>query len=561
MKEPIFRRPPNVNEMGTASKLDNLKFDTASKKPTALVAGGASFLGSPLCEALIAQGFSVIAVDNLATTGSRGNIEGLLGSPYFSFWEEDINKPEFKLSRNISLSHIFHLAAAEEHLSSSRLSLQTLLVNSLGTKNLLDLAVERGAKFLLVSSTEVFHGALSQVSLEAYFGKEADTAQLTFGEAKRFAETLTAEYFKTYDLATTIVRIKDPYGPRMNLAESVPLTNLINQALNKGKIELVGDGLRTLNPTYVTDIVFGIVKAGVRFHKGEIFNIINPERQTERAIAEALKKNISKLEIVNIKGDEFEPPYYPLILNPAQEKLGWTPKVPFPQGLIETIEFFRKKGPEKKPPVASESPKLIASVPKLGKVKRRALVLRRLILAALIALISWVIILPPALFLANIHVGNRNIDGAGKSLAADDLDAASLKAQRAESAFKASEEATGNFFWPDILPWFKEPMRQTKDYLFFAENISAATKSAIGGLMLFEAASNDKGEKAILGGVEEAKMKIKQAKRNLAIAASVDIEKDKLPGFLKGSYQNLIKEGQGLEELLDAIEATLEKNF
>src|SRR3990167_2810136 len=243
--------------MDTAPRQENSKLNFSKKdRPAVLVAGGAGFIGSFLCEALVTQEYNVICVDNLEF-GSKANIEKLTHLPSFTFWEADINKPGFTLPPTIQISHIFHLAGVEKHQSDAQASLSTLLVNSYGTKNLLDLAASKKSSFVLVSSTEVFHGAVTQTSLYKYFKDGRNIIQTSFAEAKRFAESLTAEYLKKQGLNALVVRVKDPYGPRMDLGSGSPLAGLIAQAINKDKIEIQGDGLKTLNPTFIADIVFG----------------------------------------------------------------------------------------------------------------------------------------------------------------------------------------------------------------------------------------------------------------------------------------------------------------
>lgn len=539
--------------MPTAGVEQNLKLKIGSNKNTALVSGGSGFLGSHLCEALVSQGFSVIAIDK-PSQNSKENLKELLTSPNFTLWEEDINKPGFKLSPTVLLTHIFHLASAEEHLSSSRISLQTLLVNSLGTKNLLDLAMQRKAKFLLMSSTEVFHGAMSRTSLEAYFGKGVDPTELSFAEAKRFAENLTAEYFKNYGISTTIVRIKDPYGPRMSLEESDPLGNLINLSVTQNKLELGSDGLKTHNPTYVSDIIYGVIKAALGQHKGEIFNLINPEKLTERSIAEALKSSLGRLEITYKKGEEVELPSYPLIIDPTKEKLGWSPKVTFAKGLRETIDFTQNRGSSGKQTKSPEASKTFTPLAKPPKEKVKGPLLRRILLASLSLLLIWIVLVPPTLFGLNIYTGQRSLEKANQSMKADDLKEATTQAQEAESAFERGERVSRNLFWPAYLPWLGEQVKQTRSYLFFAENISSATKLTASGLLAikdFEVSSNGKGvSEAILG---NAGKEINNAERKLELAASLEIDQTKLPAPLRDSYNDLIEQQEELKQLLDAL--------
>lgn len=540
--------------METAYQDKKFKFIGRERQPTALVAGGAGFLGSHLCETLVTQKFNVICVDNRLSEEAKQNIAGLLSFPNFSLWEEDINKPGFTISPTIPLSHIFHLASIEEYLAASETSLQTLLVNSFGTKNLLDLAVERRAKFILVSSAEVFHGALSQTSLKTYFSHETDPTILSFSEAKRFAESLTAEYFKEYNLFTLIARIKDPYGPRMNLSANAALAKLISQALEKDKIEIVGDGLRALNPTYVTDIIFGLVKLTLQGGKGEIFNLINPEKYTERAIAEHLKKIVGGREIVYKKGEEIELPSYPLIISSAEEKIGWSPKVPLDQGLNNTIEFFQGKETIKEPKKeVSSQAALPTVVVKTGKKQW----LRWIFFLACLAIIIWTSILPVGELIASLYFADRNLNQSIDNLLADKATLASSQAKAAEGQYKNGEEASGRIWFISLLR-LKEPLKQTRNYLVYAGDLAAATKFSAETLNLVtEAVDSRVSNQEATTKLELAETNIKAARKNLEIANSLAIEEAKLPGSLKEGYRKLAGKERGLEELVTSLEGIL----
>lgn len=549
--------------MDTADKVKNSKFGFSGKQPTALVAGGAGFLGSHLCEALVAQNFNVIAVDNLAGEKSKQNIENLLSSPNFSFWEEDINKPGFTISPTVTLTHIFHLASVEERLASSEISLQTLLVNSLGTKNLLDLAVERKAKFILVSSTEVFHGAISQMSIGAYFEHGADPAQLSFSEAKRFAETLTAEYFKKYSLSTTVVRIKDPYGPRMTLSAGNALDKLISQALDKKKIEIIGDGLKTLNPTYVSDIIFGIIKAALHETKGEIFNIINPEKYTERAVAENLKRIIGGVEIVYKKGEALELPFYPLVLGPAEEKLAWVPKVPLPQGLNETAAFYReKKGEGEKETKETIQPKEAVIVPKIQKAGRGWPMFRLLVFLSSLALVFWFAALPIATLVGSTYFGNKNLDQALANLTHDKAKVAASQSEEAERSYKRSQSASEDISWLANLLRMRKTTEETENYLLLGENIAAAAKfSALAEVAILEASQPEVPDGKAIDSLKTARSDLDSARRNLEIAAAVRCDEKKLPAILRGNYQKLLDKEKVVTALVNSLDEDLQTIF
>ncbi|MCH7541908.1 NAD-dependent epimerase/dehydratase family protein [Patescibacteria group bacterium] len=538
--------------METAYTDKKIKSKGEVGKPTALVAGGAGFLGSYLCEALVAQNLNVICVDNLAH-GSKANIENLLSLPNFTFWQEDINKPEFTVPPTIELTHVFHLASVEEHLSSNEITLQTLIVNSLGTKNLLDLAVAKKSKFILVSSTEVFQGVLSQTNLVKYFG-EADPAKLTFAEAKRFAEALSAEYLKKYNLSTVVVRIKDLYGPRMSLAPADIIGNLINQAVSKNKIEIIGDGLKTINPTFVTDIVYGIVKAAFQGDKGDIFNLISPEKVTERAVAELLK-TIVGVEVEYKEKNEVEPPTHPLIFSKTVEKLRWSTKVPLDQGLSQTVAFYKGKGKE----IKKDTPK--PAIPPLRKEERgiNKNIVGRLITASLIALIIWLVGVPVAASYGNLYFGNNSLEAAVNNLSKNETRGAIEKSQSAQKSYESSLKGVGNISWlPNILGQ-KDKTQQAKNYLLIAEELSKAT-SFIGQTLelISEATRSDKSTVEVLEKTQLAKDTIAQAKKSMDVASSVNVDKEKLPYFFKDSFTKRQKDIETLGGLINSIEANLD---
>ncbi|OGY24082.1 MAG: hypothetical protein A2172_00875 [Candidatus Woykebacteria bacterium RBG_13_40_15] len=541
--------------METATEGQKLEFKNFENKPTALVAGGAGFLGSYLCEALIAQGFNVLCVDNLARS-SKKNIEKLLSFPNFFFWEEDINRAGFTISPNVKITHIFHLASVEEYLSSNNLSLETLLVNSIGTKNLLDVAVQKKAKFIFVSSSEVFRGAFSQKNLSIYFGKEAGTTHLTFGEAKRFSETLAAEYFNKFDLPVVIVRIKDPYGPKMNLSSDNIVSKSISQAI-KGKIEIIGDGLRVANPTFVTDIIFGIVKAAIKGEKGEIFNLISRERCTERALAEHLKKLFGGVEVVYKEQKELDLPESPLILDDAQGKLNWDPKVPLDDGLVQTVNFYKVGGTENKEEKNVPSNPIVPPVELTGKKGFDKNFLRNLFLGAILVLFLWATAVPIITSAASYYLGNKNFNSALEELKQDKTDNAVAHAEKAENFYKRSQESLQNISWLLTATNLKGTLQQTSNYLFLAETLSRAVNFESKSIGNINDASSADGEK-LKEDLKKAIENITEADKNIDVASTISIDARKLPAFLNKDYQTLQEKRQTLESLSETINSNLE---
>lgn len=542
--------------METVLNAQKLKFKGEEKQPTALVAGGAGFLGAYLCEALIAQNFNVICVDNL-THGKKENIENLLSFPNFTFWEEDISKPGFTASPTIHLTHIFQLASVEEYLASKEPTLQTLIVNSYGTKNLLDLANGKKAKFILVSSTEVFYGALSQTNLSKYFSGEHESNRLSFAEAKRFAEALAAEYLKKYNLTTVVVRIKDPYGPRMSLSSGNVLTDLISQAVHNKSIEIVGDGLKTLNPTFVTDIIFGIVKAALQGDRGDIFNLVNPEKFTERAIAEKLKE-ITGIELEYKKGEDIELPSHPLLFSKTEEKLGWTPKITLDQGLSQTAAFYKESSKGKQVKQMIPKPALL-NLGGVKKINKHKILLTRVLSASLFLLAVWVVGLPLGIFAGGFYFGNKALTTAVASLDKDNTRAVIKNSEKAETAFKSSQEAVGNISWLTGLVGREKEAQEVQSYLFMEENLSQATRyigSALESIQL--ASSKGIAKIEILKKVDIAKSNMNQAKKHLDIVKALAVSKDKLPTFAKGTFEVRQGDKTKLENLIQTLEINLQ---
>jgi nucleoside-diphosphate-sugar epimerase len=541
--------------METAKENQKVELKKFEDKPTAIVAGGAGFLGSYLCESLIAQNFNVICIDNLARS-SKQNIEKLLSFSNFFFWEEDINKPGFTISPTVKVTHVFHLASVEEYLSANKLSLQTLLVNSFGTKNLLDIALQKEAKFIFVSSSEVFRGAFSQTTLSNYFGNETATTHLTFGEAKRFSETMAAEYFKNFNLPVVIVRIKDPYGPKMNLETDNIVASVLSQGL-KGKIEVIGDGLKTANPTYVTDIIFGIVKAAIKGESGEIINLINQERFTERAIAEHLKKLLGNLEIVYKEQKQLEMPEPPLIFNQA-EKLGWSPKVSLDEGLLQTINYYKdiKEGKSEETIVAHKPTVPIVEV-RVNKPGGRKSLLN-IVLIALGALLLWTTAFPLVNSALSYYLGNKNLSEGLSALEKDNSDTAASHAQTAENLYKNSQESLQNISWLLNALNLKEATKQTNNYLFFAETISRVANYDSKSKSEIKKASGNSSD--LSRDLTKASDSITEAYKNLEIASTIAIETKRLPPFFRDDYKNLQEKEKTLEKLTETISTNLESN-
>ena len=305
---------------------------------TSIVTGGAGFLGSHLCERLLAEGHKVICVDNLIT-GSRANIEHLAGDN-FTFIQHDVTVP---LHLAEPIDYILHFASPASPIDYLELPIQTLKVGSLGTHNALGLAKAKGARILLASTSEVYGDPLVHPQPESYWGNVNPVGPRgVYDEAKRFAEAMVMAYHRAHGLDTRIVRIFNTYGPRMRPRDGRVVPTFIQQALDGEPLTVYGDGSQTRSFCYVDDEIEGIYRL-LMSDVNEPVNIGNPHEMTVLEFAEAI------LELTGAPGPvrhEELPVDDPKIRQPditrARELLGWEPRVPLRDGLERTIAYFRQ---------------------------------------------------------------------------------------------------------------------------------------------------------------------------------------------------------------------------
>lgn len=316
--------------MSTARPFEITTYDEHS---IALVAGGGGFLGSALCQLLLQKNLQVICVDHFRNK-NYANISGFEKNKNFRLIEHDLNCPLPK----INLPHyIFHLAGIDEYFYNKELTLETLKVNSLGTQNLLELARQSGAKFTFASSCEVF----SPFPLISKLSEGLLEQQKSFShyEAKRFSESLIAQYVRDYDLNCRIVRLIDVYGPGMNLEAETTIAKIIQSAKEGNPFVLEEDGLEVLYPTYVMDAIEGLVRATFLSNtSGKIYSLLGEKITTSRFIGIITKLTENKTEIQFRKTSKDEPS---LLLPPDAKKtqaaLGWQPKTSLKDGLKKTL--------------------------------------------------------------------------------------------------------------------------------------------------------------------------------------------------------------------------------
>lgn len=317
---------------------------------TILVAGGAGFIGSSLCKSLLKDGYKVLSIDNLIT-GVKGNIEELLQNPNFKFLQEDIAKLIQTLESKIhKLDYIFHLASPASPNKKSKKSyinypIETLLANSVGTHNLLELALKKNAKFLYVSSSEVYGNPLVSPQTEDYFGNvNPNGIRSVYDEAKRFGEAMTMAYFRKHRVNIRIIRIFNTFGPFMQKDDGRVVSNFINQAINNEPLTVYGKGDQTRSFCYVDDMIDGLKKAMFsEDSNGEVFNLGNPDERSILSLAELIKKMTnSSSHIVYEELSEDDPKTRNPDISKAKKILGWEPKINIEEGLEETVKYFRE---------------------------------------------------------------------------------------------------------------------------------------------------------------------------------------------------------------------------
>ncbi|HEV8241064.1 MAG TPA: UDP-glucuronic acid decarboxylase family protein [Thermoanaerobaculia bacterium] len=320
---------------------------------TAVVTGGAGFLGSHLCERLLAEGHRVICVDNLLT-GRRENVAKLLADPRFRFIHHDISKP---LEIADKVDRILHFASPASPVDYLELPIQTLKVGSLGTHNSLGLAKAHGARFLLASTSEVYGDPQVHPQPESYWGNVNPVGPRgVYDEAKRFAEAMTMAYHRYHGLDTRIVRIFNTYGPRMRSRDGRVVPAFIQQALLGEPMTVFGDGGQTRSFCYVTDLVEGIYRL-LESDLHEPCNVGNPTEMTVLQFAQRIKALIgSKSEIVFQKLPVDDPKTRQPDIALARTRLGWEPKVALDEGLGRTIDYFRGELAAAAAPVGAAAP-------------------------------------------------------------------------------------------------------------------------------------------------------------------------------------------------------------
>jgi dTDP-glucose 4,6-dehydratase len=305
-----------------------------------LITGGAGFIGSHLCERFLSDGHEVVCMDNLLT-GKVENISHLFGKDGFMFVKQDVTN---FIHVPGHLDAVLHFASPASPVDYMRFPIQTLKVGALGTHKALGLAKDKGATFLLASTSEVYGDPLIHPQPETYWGNVNPIGpRSVYDEAKRFAEAITMAYHRYHGLDTRIVRIFNTFGPRMRIGDGRVVPAFLSQVLRKEPLTIYGDGSQTRSFCYVTDLVDGIVRLLASGHT-EPLNLGNPEERTiedfARLVLEVFESDVG-MTFLPLPQDD------PKVRRPditqTRAVLGWYPKVSIEDGLRRTAEFFRQE--------------------------------------------------------------------------------------------------------------------------------------------------------------------------------------------------------------------------
>jgi dTDP-glucose 4,6-dehydratase len=303
-----------------------------------IVTGGAGFIGSHLCDALLGEGHTVVCADNLLT-GSRRNLTHLKNEPRFEFVEADISRP-FDPGK---MDYIFQFASAASPEDYMEYGIETLKTGSLGSFNALELAKKYGAKYLLASTSECYGDPLEHPQKETYWGNVNPVGpRSVYDEAKRFAEAVTVAYRRYHKVDTRIVRIFNTYGPRLQLNDGRVISNFMKQALRDEPLTVYGEGKQTRSFCYVSDEVEGILRLAKSDLAGPV-NIGNPNEFTIMECAQLVLKvteSASKIAYEPLPQDDPKQRRPDITL--ARTRLGWEPKIGLESGLRLSLGYFRE---------------------------------------------------------------------------------------------------------------------------------------------------------------------------------------------------------------------------
>ena len=304
----------------------------------AVVSGAAGFVGSHMCDRLLAEGHTVLALDNLLT-GAERNIAHLRGNPNFHFRLHDVTRP-VEIEAKVDL--VLHMASPASPKDYLEFPIETLDVGSLGTRMMLELALANDARFLLTSTSECYGDPTVHPQVETYWGNVNPVGPRScYDESKRFAEAITMAYHRKHGVKTHIARIFNTYGPRMKLNDGRVVPAFMDQALHGNPLTIFGDGSQTRSFCYVSDLVDGLYRLLL---SEEVFpvNLGNPREMTILQFATAIQELTgTSTPLIRLPLPEDDPKQRQPDITKARAILGWEPRVPLEEGLRHTVEYFR----------------------------------------------------------------------------------------------------------------------------------------------------------------------------------------------------------------------------
>jgi dTDP-glucose 4,6-dehydratase len=307
------------------------------------MSGAAGFIGSHLCDRLIAEGHAVLGYDNYMTGDAR-NLEHLKGNPAFEFREWDVCRP-FPVDGPADgpIDGVLHLASLASPKDYFEHPIETLDVGSAGTRNMLEIARQHGARFMVTSTSECYGDPLEHPQVETYWGNVNPVGvRSCYDESKRYAEALTMAYHRVHGVRTNIARIFNTYGPRMQLKDGRVVPAFIDQALHGEPMTIFGDGSQTRSFCYVQDLVDGLYRLSLSAERYPV-NLGNPQELTILEFAERIRRltgTTAHLEFKPLPQDD--PKRRQPDITKARKTLGWEPKVSLEDGLKQTIDYFQR---------------------------------------------------------------------------------------------------------------------------------------------------------------------------------------------------------------------------
>ena len=306
---------------------------------TVVVSGVAGFVGSHMCDRLIAEGHRVMGLDNMVT-GSQNNLLHLAAEPRFRFIRHDVTEP-IPITEHVDC--VLHMASPASPKDYLEHPIETLTVGSIGARNMLELARVNHARYLLTSTSECYGDPLEHPQVETYWGNVNPVGPRScYDESKRFSEALTMAYHRKYGMQTTIARIFNTYGPRMKLDDGRVVPAFIGQALRNADLTIFGDGMQTRSFCYVSDLVDGLYRLLFSSEPYPV-NLGNPNEMTILQFAEVVRKLAgAKSKLVFEPRPEDDPRQRKPDIGKARRLLDWEPKVPLEEGLRLTYEYFVK---------------------------------------------------------------------------------------------------------------------------------------------------------------------------------------------------------------------------